>query len=105
MGNDETIIGREFDVLWLVITNPSDDLHLFHMLGGMVRVDHFILNRHVIATEEFDDISPRVGELSDIVDNTFDGDLVAFQSLQRTDGRLGGRTCIVSNGLVHSAVA
>ncbi len=56
-------------------------------------MDHLVLNRHVISTEKFDDIAPRVCESSDVIDNTFDGDFVAFQSFQRTDGRLGG--CII----------
>lgn len=75
------------------------------MLHGVVRVNHFILHSHVVATKELDDIPSRMGKFGDVINYTFDSNLVACQSLQRTEGRLGGRVYIATNGFVCIAVA
>ena len=73
------------------------------MLCGVVRVNHFILHSHVIATKELDDIPSRMDKIGDVINDTFDSNLVACQS--RTEGRLGGSVYIVTNGFVCNTVA
>jgi len=67
------------DSLGDVIGDFADALHLIEVLGGVVRVDHLVLDGYVIAAEDLDRISAGVIEIGNVVNRSLDADLGRLQ--------------------------
>lgn len=57
----------------------------------MVRMDHLVLNSHIISTKQQDGLPTRMLEAGEVVDGSVNDDLSGLNILHLRDGGLGGR--------------
>mmetsp|Transcript_5397 Transcript_5397/g.7810 ORF Transcript_5397/g.7810 Transcript_5397/m.7810 type:complete len:235 (+) Transcript_5397:717-1421(+) len=73
-------------VFGFIIHNLSNILHLLQVLASMVRMDHLILNSHIIPTKELDHLTTRVDKVGNIVDDSVNCNFSALEALQSANG-------------------
>lgn len=84
--------------LHISVVDLADGSHLLQVLGGVVGVDHLVLDRDVVATEQQDGVPTGMLEVGKVVDGVVDDDLVSLEVLDRIDARTGG---LVAGGIRH----
>lgn len=73
------------NVLGGVVHGLADAYHLGQVVVGVVGMDHAVLDRHIVATEDLYGIATGMMKLADIVDDAINTNFGRFQTAQRTD--------------------
>lgn len=84
--------------LHISVVDLADGSHFLQVLGRVIRVDHLVLDRDVVATEQQDGVATGMLEVGKVVDGVVDDDLVSLEVLDRIDARTGG---LVAGGIRH----
>jgi hypothetical protein len=73
-------------------------LHLLQMLVGMVRMNHLVLNRHIVATKDLNGIATGMVKVVEVVNDSVNAHFVALERTQTRNafrlGRHGGAVIV-----------
>jgi hypothetical protein len=69
-------------LLAVIIRNRSYSMHFLQMLGRMIRVDHFILCRGIVASKNKDRFSAWMVKRREIVNDSVNGDFIGLQRFE-----------------------
>ena len=81
-----------------IISHFTHTLHLFQVLVGMVRMNHLVLNRHIVATEDLNGIATGMVKVVEVVNDSVNTNFVALEGAQRRNafglGRYSGTVIV-----------
>jgi hypothetical protein len=70
------------DLLRGIIGHRSDTRHLFQMLGGMIGMNHRVLNSDIISTKEKDGFTSWVVKVLDVINHSINSNFSSSQTFQ-----------------------